>query len=826
MRSALVLLTLLAAAAPATAQDGELHVDRERGFELRAPQGWVSTPQPQPDGTWTLYFLPAGSSGRVLFGVSLRELEQGQDEQHLVSLSLAKIAADDAFDGLERFEAELDGATRPGLRVDYASPTGPLVVEVGYRAAGRRGFVLQRAAPPGEFESWRDTFDAMLASFRTLEVAEPDAGESLARTLAARCGSQVDVAPTWEVAAERARELGRPILVVAWAYGGFDLPVRPESTLLTDPDLVELLNARFVVWKLDKGAQNDFSRAYGLSPTTFGQALIVAAPDGSILAEIDRATDVDLAYAFLRDALARHTPADAPASDPAEALARGELEAALAALGEDDTPRAALLRGRALRLLKRGEEALAALAPALDDDATSAEALAQRAQVELGLGRGDAARASATRLVEAHADAPSAAVGAVVLGLLEVQAGAFGAASARWRALCATHPDSPWTWQVADMLDSGLLETGVLEGFDPAWPSADELADALDRQPWSPLAPDAVRAARDGALAWLLAHQRPDGSWPSPAAREAREDLWPNPFVDAVTSLAARALLPHRNDARVASALERAYAFLLRSIALRAERRERVLYMDYTPWSDAALLDALASALEAGVGDVADLRAAAGALVADLQRRRQPHGGWGYYVTGDLDGAAAPPTSMSFTTAAVVLALAHARTAGLGVEPAVLVDAADALVATRTSDGHFVYMQGRGPTGRVGLNEVPGAAGRAPACELALRRAGRSSPEYLRRAVETFLAHAPTLAAERGKALMHCGAAGQGCHYVLFDYAWAAAAAAESRSDSRTRTRLRELVLDCRREDGSFLDTPINGPAYGTAQALLALDAL
>ena len=40
------------------------------------------------------------------------------------------------------------------------------------------------------------------------------------------------------------------------------------------------------------------------------------------------------------------------------------------------------------------------------------------------------------------------------------------------------------------------------------------------------------------------------------------------------------------------------------------------------------------------------------------------------------------------------------------------------------------------------------------------------------------------------------------------------------------RVRLTELVLDCRQEDGSFLDTPINGRAYGTAMALMALDAL
>jgi len=90
------------------------------------------------------------------------------------------------------------------------------------------------------------------------------------------------------------------------------------------------------------------------------------------------------------------------------------------------------------------------------------------------------------------------------------------------------------------------------------------------------------------------------------------------------------------------------------------------------------------------------------------------------------------------------------------------------------------------------------------------------------------MAHRHGLAKELGKSLMHAGPDGQGCHYVLFDYAFAAEAVAELPAAERRRFRalLVELFLDARSAEGGFLDTPINGWAYGTGMALVGLDAL
>ena len=71
---------------------------------------------------------------------------------------------------------------------------------------------------------------------------------------------------------------------------------------------------------------------------------------------------------------------------------------------------------------------------------------------------------------------------------------------------------------------------------------------------------------------------------------------------------------------------------------------------------------------------------------------------------------------------------------------------------------------------------------------------------------------------------MHTGPDGQGSHYLMFDYAFAAAAIDElpDREKRRYKRPLIEQILGARSDDGSYIDNPINGPHYGTAMALIA----
>lgn len=375
-----------------------------------------------------------------------------------------------------------------------------------------------------------------------------------------------------------------------------------------------------------------------------------------------------------------------------------------------------------------------------------------------------------------------------------------------------------------------LRSTFVDLGLKPdlGWPTEEELAEVLAFPARASLPTDRAGEAAAGAVDWLLDAQRSDGSWLLPSHISSVEGLGPEPFADATAALAGRALLATRSKAReeVEAAARRALAYLVESVARRAGEPPVVLFMDYMTWSDSMVLHFLAEALEADLGDVEGLAPTADVLLRDLAARQQKGGGWSYYVTSDVQGDGAPPNSISFTTAAAVIALVRAREAGLRVPDELLDPAVDALERMREDDGTFAYFLFHENGATQSGTAAAGAVGRGPVCELALRAAGKSSPKRLREAFEDFLDQRHLLAAEQGKVLMHAGPDGQGCHYLLFDYAHAALAHDELGGGAAARTKVRELVLACRQPDGSFLDTPVLGRAYGTAMALLALRAL
>jgi len=349
-------------------------------------------------------------------------------------------------------------------------------------------------------------------------------------------------------------------------------------------------------------------------------------------------------------------------------------------------------------------------------------------------------------------------------------------------------------------------------------PPTVELLDSLANVPWSRAS--AADAERDG-LAYLVRTLRADGSWPDTS--ELANPRYRNSVALAIHALAARALLAGGERA----AAERALETLARTRASTSTWKGPEA-MNYAAWELAVSLELLADFLAAGIGDAGTLREQGAELAEELVERQRSNGGWSYfYSTSMNEGATQLEQSISFVTATVVLGLMRARAAGIEIDEDALERGLDALEAMRGDDGVFAYMlwnfQAHGAP-----EPAPGAAGRLPACELALYRAERSDRERLHGALDLFFEHVSDLARERGKALMHCGAQGQGCHYVLYDYAMAAQAIAELPAEERApyRERLLARLLDCRRSDGSFVDAPVVGPVAGTALALAALRSL
>ena len=676
----------------------------------------------------------------------------------------------------------------------------------------------------------------ILGSSGPARAAEDEDAERARWTeLAARCGEELAWARDWEDAAARASAEEKPVLAVAWLYAGFTIADATRTVFAMDPDVIEIVNARFVPLRLAHDTEVPFAsqESYGLSETAFGAALLVVTPRGEVLADTPHWQPV-AAYDFLQRTLAEH-PGFPGAKQPkgldgeeraAWHLARGELDEAEKCLSDPRSTRGFFLRARLLRRRHETEAALAALESARERQRApgdlAAELDGEQIALELGRGHVGTARSLCERLVQADPAREEALSAAHVLGVLDFFAGDRAAAERRWRALVADHAGSRWAAEAA----AALLEPETQLGDFTLERSSPELLATLRDVPPAPLVERKPEAALEAGLEWLATKRRADGGWPDPSEIEGTAGA-ENSISVAVDVLAARALLAHRDRRGLDVGHEAELALRLARASLAA-RGDEPTYMTYEVWSDALALELVVDLLEAGAKPAAELRALGRDLALGLAARQRSNGGWSYFEAASLEaGAVKPVQSISFVTATVVQALLRALEAEIEIDVEMMERGLDALEAMRSDSGVFAYMlwsyQKRAPE-----EDAAGAAGRAPLCELALLRAGRSDEGRLRAALDQFFEHSAMLAKETGKALMHCGTEGQGCHYILYDYATAARAVAALPASERKpyRARLLALLDSTRRADGAFLDTPVMGPASGTALALLALSDL
>ncbi|QDU66870.1 hypothetical protein [Engelhardtia mirabilis] len=660
--------------------------------------------------------------------------------------------------------------------------------------------------------------------------------DALLAELAARCGSRVDWAPDWRQAALRARRDGRRILLVAYLYGnlqlGVDLTRVPMFTTFEDDEVVALVNERFVPLWYRSGDAVPFVGAYGVGPLAFGRGIFVVEPDGQVVAELERVDTPTMVDAFLREQLAPATPPGPEAverADPPERYARavelergGDLDAALAWLAGVDSFDALTLSGDIHARRFEAEPALTAWRAARPlDPSRLAQLQVREAAVRIGLGELDEA-ATLLAACLASDDGEVLANALTLRATLDLAAGEPAEADAALRRLVSELPDQPRARAAAGVIVSGLLE--LVEQSDPRWPSPTRFDAAVRPSAPATLPVRQTSEAMRAAVEWLIRAQRADGSWA--AGHELRDEpaSVAHAFTESATAVAARALLRAPGD-RARAAATRAVAYVVGRARSRATARPQPAGMDYTPWADAMLLDALSAARAAELLDPETFAEAVDAVVGDLASRVQRDGGWGYYAPATDDPAGSPSISMSFTTAAVLQGLARAREQGAAVDAAVIEGAIGALEGMRSADDWYGYLAVEGVR-QPGDAEQRGATGRGPVCAMALWRVGEVRGPDLALALERFFDGLPLLARERGKVLMHCGPGGLGCHYLSFDYLSAAEAMACGDVSPRDALVLMERVLELRRADGSFSSTPILGASYATAAALITLDEL
>jgi len=179
-----------------------------------------------------------------------------------------------------------------------------------------------------------------------------------------------------------------------------------------------------------------------------------------------------------------------------------------------------------------------------------------------------------------------------------------------------------------------------------------------------------------------------------------------------------------------------------------------------------------------------------------------------------------------FAIATALQALHTSRSLGVVVPKENIERGLRALAFNRTKDGAFTYSQTR--EGREPRANTTSAACRMPLCELGLFLFGHSDQQRLLAAIDMGLEHHDKLAAVR-KYDDHADRYGHGGFFFWFDMLGRAEAIAELTDDATRRDRAaaqKALILALPEFDGCFVDSHELGRCYGTAMALLCLDAL
>jgi hypothetical protein len=344
-------------------------------------------------------------------------------------------------------------------------------------------------------------------------------------------------------------------------------------------------------------------------------------------------------------------------------------------------------------------------------------------------------------------------------------------------------------------------------------------------------APDRARAAAEAGIRYLLSIQNSDGSFGShaqgsPYKIRAAVPGGTRAFHAASTSLALMALLaaPGEDPALLAARSRAADWVVKHGRARRADGEEL-----YAVWALAYGLQAISRCLSAPPSDFdpGAARAAAARMIESIVRYQTLDGGWTYY---DFNAQTARPSgdSMTFTSAAILIALHEARAAGLTVPAPVIARGVRSLARCRTREGMYVYSYDWRMHPASGINRRPGSLTRTPACDLALHLFdGGVSREAMLAGVENLAAKAPFARMAYHRPVPHESWFAVSGYFYLFGYHYAGEVLKRLPGpvSPALRDALIEEVLYTRHPDGSFWDYQLYGyhKVYGTAYAVTAL---
>ncbi|MFH2000342.1 MAG: hypothetical protein ABIK28_11715 [Planctomycetota bacterium] len=341
-----------------------------------------------------------------------------------------------------------------------------------------------------------------------------------------------------------------------------------------------------------------------------------------------------------------------------------------------------------------------------------------------------------------------------------------------------------------------------------------------------------LEVIRDG-VAWLITHQHPDGGWGSHQTARPIEVFCTvpgshNAFRVSTSALAVLAL----EDNKMAFPEGREAASKGIDYLLRAYNVKRVSGEEhYSVWAFGFTLHCFGRWMKDHPEDprLPPLTKACEHLMEKLTRYQSLDGGWGYLSIEGLKTYTPASTSMSFTTATLLVGIDRARSAGIAFPEDRIARAVASIARTETPTGSFCYGELWRKYPLNDINQVKGSACRTPACQYALLLFGRDYKEEQRSKALDDLLETQLRFQKIGvrRPIPHEAWYSISGYFYLYGMAYASYLMETLPESIRIRYAepLFQGVMYCHQPDGSFWDYPLYSyhKPYGTAFALIAL---
>ena len=337
-----------------------------------------------------------------------------------------------------------------------------------------------------------------------------------------------------------------------------------------------------------------------------------------------------------------------------------------------------------------------------------------------------------------------------------------------------------------------------------------------------------IQEAVGDGVAYLVKTQNPDGSWGTGTETRGTEVYSMVPgshdaFRVATTALCVMALREAGEAAGAKDAHDRGLEYLIR---YGHAKRDHGALM-YNIWAHIYVVQALSIELPERKQDEGRIRESILWHLDRMHRYETYVGGWNYY---DFDAATQRPSMepTSFSTAAGLVALKHARDAGVEVSQPMIDRAVRRLAEMRMPTGAYLYSGGHRYRPRGQANLLRGSIGRTQSGNFALWVWG--SPQVAEKEVRTdldsFFKEHNFIEMGRKRIWPHESWYATAPYYYYFGHYYAGRLLEKlGPGGADYKERLAGHVMPFQEPDGSWFDYPMwdYHKPYGTAYAIMTL---